>query len=424
MFLTGPALLPVSTGRVGEEGRSTIVSNYGLRVGHATHRGMVREVNEDGYLVLTPPAVAAGLTGLLAVADGMGGHQAGDKASGEVIRILHDLFSSSSYQEQMVGYSRDREDYYILVLKEVLEQINDRLYNLATSHPELQGMGTTGSVALLVDHRLYLGHVGDSRIYLLRGGHLQQLTHDHSWVAEQVDMGVLTPEQAAVHPKRNLLTRCLGHSPVLRVERTALELQPGDLLLLCSDGLHGIVRDAEIAQVLMTAPGLQTACDYLVEMANQRGGPDNITVIVAQVVAGEGSNLPGGRAFGPHGDRVFSQQANTVKLVRAGRRKRQYPSGQQALRRRTGQTWGRPVLVVVLGATISLICGFLGARVLMWEKTAMLWKVFPELPFSFLVVFLATIVGVVVGLISSWLLLQKGEKVSDRTGRGQDAPGA
>jgi len=409
VFLTGPALLPVSTGRVGEEGRSIIVSNYGLRVGHATHRGMAREVNEDGYLVLTPPAVAAGLTGLLAVADGMGGHQAGDKASGEVIRILHDLFSSSSYQEQMVGYSREREDYYILVLKEVLEQINDRLYNLATSHPELQGMGTTGSVALLVDHRLYLGHVGDSRIYLLRGGHLQQLTHDHSWVAEQVEMGVLTPEQAAVHPKRNLLTRCLGHSPVLRVERTALELQPGDFLLLCSDGLHGVVRDAEIAQVLMTAPGLQTACDYLVEMANQRGGPDNITVIVAQVVTGEGSNLPGGRAFGPHDEQLLSQQADTVRLARPRQRARRQAPARQRPARRAGRVVTRPLLALILGAALSLICGLLGARLLSWEKVS-------ERPtIEFLVVFLATLVGLMAGLILSHLLLQKATEIQNRS---------
>lgn len=387
-----------------------IVSNYGLRVGYATHRGMVREVNEDSYLVLTQPAIAAGLGALLVVADGMGGHQAGDMASGEVIRNLNTLFSSSLYQEQ-IGYNPQREDYYVVVLKEVLEQINERLYNLATSRSELQGMGTTGSVALLVNHRLYLGHVGDSRIYLLRGGQFQQLTHDHSWVAEQVEMGLMTPEQAAAHPKRNLLTRCLGNSPVLRVERTTLEVQPGDILLLCSDGLHGIVRDDEIARVLMAA-GPQPACDYLIDMANRRGGPDNITVVIAQVVEGAGNGPPGGRAFGPHSDQTFSQQADTVKLVRSGQRKQQQPAGQQS---RTGWDRSRPVLVAILGAVTSLIGGFLGAKALELVGGTL------SKPLAFLVVFLATIVGVVVGLILSWLLLQKGDKLSEER---RDAPGA
>jgi len=222
-------------------------------------------------------------------------------------------------------------------------------------------------------------------------------------------MGVLTPEQAAVHPKRNLLTRCLGHSPVLRVERTALELQPGDLLLLCSDGLHGVVRDAEIAQVLMTAPGLQTACDYLVEMANQRGGPDNITVIVAQVVAGEGSNLPGGRAFGPHDEQLLSQQADTVRLARPRQRARRQAPARQRPARRAGRVVTRPLLALILGAALSLICGLLGARLLSWEKVS------GRPAIEFLVVFLATLVGLMAGLILSHLLLQKATEIQNRS---------
>jgi protein phosphatase len=332
----------------------------------------------------------------------MGGHQAGDVASGEVIRVFNELFSSAAYQEQ-VGYSPEREDYYVVVLKEVLEQINDRLYNMQGGRPDLEGMGTTGSVALFVNQRLYTGHVGDSRIYRLRGGELSRLTTDHSWVAEQVAAGALTPQEAAVHPKRNLLTQCLGHSPVLRVERTVHQVQLGDVLLLCSDGLTGVVQDAEIVQVLMSSPDPQQACAALIDLANQRGGPDNITVVIAQAVEGVGDEVSMGRAYGPHAGESLSQQADTVKLQRP-RQKMPRQAAQPPVRRaRRGASLGRSFLVAVLGVVVALACGYLGVRAL---------DFFAERGLQFLLLFVATLIGVVAGLALSALLAGDGQRPS------------
>lgn len=392
---------------------------------------MVRELNEDSYLVLTRPAVAAELTALLAVADGMGGHQAGDVASGEVIRILDGLFSSSIYQEQ-VGYSLERDDYYVVVLKEVLEQINERLYGLATSQPELRGMGTTGSVALFVNHHLYLGHVGDSRIYRLQGGELQHLTHDHSWVAEQVEAGALSPQEAAVHPKRNLLTRSLGNGPVLRVERTVHQVQIGDVLLLCSDGLSGVVGDGEIAQVLVSSSAPQQACDRLVDMANQRGGPDNITVVIAQVVDGEGNDLQGGRAFGPQAKAAPAQQAeqvDTLKLARPKQQARPRAAPSRAPRAYMHPDRSRQLMAGVLAGVASLACAIVATTILVFVKALPLETSVLEsnVPMAFVIIALVALFGVGTGLyLSRWIPgARKGarQQADDGTAN-QNSPGA
>jgi protein phosphatase len=394
----------------GGERRYIIIGSYGLRIGHATHQGRVRELNEDGYLVLAPPAISPELAALLVVADGMGGHQAGDVASSEVIQILNELFSSAAYQEQ-VGYSLDRDDYYVVVLKEILEQVNDRLYNLQASGSDLRGMGTTGSVALLVNQHLYIGHVGDSRIYRLRGGELQRLTNDHSWVAEQVALGAMTPQEAAVHPKKNLLTQCLGQSPVLRVERTVHELQIGDMLLLCSDGLTAVVQDVEIAQMLTAYPHPQETCRAMVDLANQRGGPDNITVLVAQVVEGAGTDLPGGRAYGPHHEVATSQLVDTIKIARPKQQGSQPAAKPPAGQTRPRQSASHPLLVPALGLAIALACGLVG------------WLALKSLgegeTLVFLTISVSTLVGVVAGLALSSLLYRT--RVS-HAGEGVEKP--
>ena len=269
-------------------------------MGHATDAGRARENNEDGYLVLTHPAIADGTSVLLAVADGMGGAQAGDVASSIFLDALEHLFSSGDYR-RLVNYNPQHPDYYIAALKELIEQINENIYSLATSQPRYRGMGTTGTVALLVGWRLYFGHVGDSRLYLMRTGRLLQLTEDHSWVAEQVAAGLMTREQAATHPKRNVVTRVLGCSLLLRVDRNRYDLEEGDTLILTTDGLTGLVQDEEICQIV-SSNHPQAACEQLVGIANQRGGHDNITVIVAQVHATDkGGSIPGGLARGPAG---------------------------------------------------------------------------------------------------------------------------
>lgn len=286
----------------------------GLFIGCASHPGKERELNEDAYLALADPAIVQGIEALFLVADGMGGHQAGEVASGELIKTMHQWFSSSAYQ-QLVDYSPQREDYYAVVLKEVIECINDRIYTMAASRQDLGGMGTTATVALLANGRLFIGHVGDSRCYLLREGYLQLLTQDHSWVAEQVQAGALTPEEAAFHPKKNVITRSLGNRLDVRVDRAIYDLQMGDILVLCTDGLTNVVSDAEIQRAALANRDSQEVCESLVRLANERGGPDNITAVIVRLTDEiKGNNLRGGLAWGP--ERRVDESATTQKIER------------------------------------------------------------------------------------------------------------
>ncbi len=356
----------------------------GLYIGHCGDLGRQRELNEDSYLILTAPAIAPGMDALLAVADGMGGHRAGDVASRTLVEMLDGLFTSSAYQ-QHVAYSPQHTDYYVVVLKEVLEQANERLYSLSAGRPELSGMGTTVTVALLAGGRLFWGHVGDSRAYLLRNGGLQRLTHDHTWVAEQVGTGQMTIEEAARHPRRNVLTQSLGNSLLVRVERGVQQVQTGDSLLLCSDGLSGVVSDAEMQETLLAEADPQAACDRLVALANQRGGPDNITVLAARLTAnGLGSNIVGGRVLGPVQHEAPAQPlADTLKLRRGWRR--QWVVSRRWLARRFGVA-----LVLSLGALLSGLGTLLVGLI--------------PFPAGLPVVAFSAVVAFVLGALLGWLL--------------------
>jgi len=274
-------------------------SGIGLSIGCSSDAGRQRAFNEDSYLVLTPPATTPEINGLLAVADGMGGHNAGDVASQTLIETLDSVFTSGAYKEE-VAYSPQHPDYYIVVLKEILERANEQLHTLSASRPELNGMGTTATVALISNGRLFWGHAGDSRAYLLDSDGLHRLTCDHTWVAEQVEANQMSPEEAARHPRRHILTRSLGNSLILRVERGLRAVRPGDVIVLCSDGLSGTVSDGEIQECLLAETDIQRSCMRLVAMANHRGGPDNITVVAARVTSNSnGCSFPSGRALGP-----------------------------------------------------------------------------------------------------------------------------
>lgn len=318
----------------------------GLLVGHCTHPGQARELNEDSYCVLTAPAIAPEIEALLVAADGMGGHQAGEVASGYVVETVEQLFSSSAYRA-WVDFNSQREDYYAAVLKEVLEQLNDRLHNRAAIQRELQGMGTTATVVLLTGNRLFLGHVGDSRAYLLRNGEMQQLTADHSWVAEQVRAGDISAEQARLHPNRNILTRCLGTSLLVRVDRRIVPVQVGDILLLCTDGLTNVVSDEEIREAILNHRQPQAACDYLESLANQRGGPDNITVLVARLTAEAGSNLEDGRAVG----RYMMEDEEAGRITQKIARRKVEVEARPAKMWRTALLW----MVTPLGMGIAVM---------------------------------------------------------------------
>lgn len=208
-----------------------------LTLGSLTQVGMTRSSNQDAYCAILPPNLSDGVDALLAVADGMGGHQAGETAS---TMAIHELVSHLSPQGANGAIPTRGAD----ALSELIQQINWKIHQ-ASGRPETQGMGTTLTVALLAGSTLTIGHVGDSRVYLLRQGQLSQLSRDHSWVAEQVARGILAPDAAHTHPRRNILTRAVGIAPEVEVDEARTRLQEGDTLLLCSDGLHSLVADEE-----------------------------------------------------------------------------------------------------------------------------------------------------------------------------------
>jgi PPM family protein phosphatase len=226
--------------------------------------GLARSGNEDSYL--------CGRT-VFAVADGLGGHQGGEVASAAAMEPLAALDGRD--------FAEPREA--AVALAGAIRDGNSAILDRAAGDPALWGMGTTVTAAALAGERfLQLAHVGDSRAYLLRAGTLEQLTSDHTVVAELVRRGRLTPEQAAVHPERSILTRAVGLDPGVLVDiPDPLELRPGDQVLLCSDGLTEAVPDDRIAE-LLAGDGADT-CKALIDAANAAGGPDNITVVLVGV---------------------------------------------------------------------------------------------------------------------------------------------
>lgn len=241
----------------------------------AVDPGRARSNNEDSAEI--DPEVA-----LAVLADGMGGYNAGEVASSmatgfirtELGRWLREASSQASDAEV-------RRAMDICV-----DNANRAIFNAANSNPQYAGMGTTLVVAVFRDGRLLLGHVGDSRCYRLRGGRLQQITRDHSLLQEQIDAGLITPEQAAFSANKNLVTRAVGVEDTVLLETHQHEVQPGDLYLLCSDGLSDMVDDAGIAQLLLQCDSLESGTRALIAAANDAGGKDNISVILGRVAGG------------------------------------------------------------------------------------------------------------------------------------------
>jgi len=233
-----------------------------LRFAAATDVGRMRTNNEDSYLSEAPVA---------AVADGMGGHRAGEVASAIAMEELAALRGKGPWPNDRAA----TDD-----LKQAIVRANRRIREMAAGDRELNGMGTT-LVALLEDgDSVHLANVGDSRAYLLRQGELTQVTVDHTLVQELIDEGRLSPEDAERHPQRSMITRALGVDPRVEIDLFTYKLQLGDRLLLCTDGLSGVLAPAKIRNVLLRVRDSQKAADRLVAMANEGGGPDNITVIV------------------------------------------------------------------------------------------------------------------------------------------------
>jgi protein phosphatase len=231
-----------------------------------TDTGRRRRHNEDAY-VCDPP--------LFAIADGMGGAQAGEVASGLAAAALTERRNGVGSGERCVS--------------ELIQEANRRVHERASTDAATMGMGTTITVALVEpDGRVVFGHVGDSRAYLLRESRLEQLTDDHTLVAELVRRGELSPSDAEVHPQRSVITRALGTDPDVDIDTFALAGQPGDVVLLCSDGLSSMVPAAAIEQLLHQHRGdLQTAGKALIHAANRGGGEDNITTVLFELAEGD-----------------------------------------------------------------------------------------------------------------------------------------
>jgi protein phosphatase len=247
--------------------------------GHGSSVGRVREHNEDYHRVKTMLSPRGALS-FFAVADGMGGAAAGERASKSAIEVVSKAMSD--YVEFVSAGNA------AISLEKALEKAilaaNRKINKEALENPQFSGMGTTLTVCVIMERKLYYGHIGDSRGFLIRKGELKQFTRDHSWVAFQVEQGILTKEEAENHPNRNQLMRALGTRAQVSVDIGTLNTQPGDLFFLSSDGLHGFVTDFELLSEL-SRPGvnLHDAIEYFIGLANARGGLDNITGVVAQV---------------------------------------------------------------------------------------------------------------------------------------------
>jgi protein phosphatase len=241
----------------------------GLRIvekAAVTDVGRQRQSNEDAFFERSP---------LFAVADGMGGARAGEVASRMAVEELAGMDDSGPRAEES--------------LREVARSANRRIYEMAQSDSEHAGMGTTFTAVLVAGREVAVGHVGDSRLYRLRGGEFERLTDDHSLVEELVRQGKLRPEEAEVHPQRSIITRALGPESDVQVDTFTHTAQDGDLYLLCSDGLSGMVSEEHMAQIAGSASSLDDAARQLVDAANAAGGKDNITVVLFRVAEDAGA---------------------------------------------------------------------------------------------------------------------------------------
>jgi len=231
------------------------------QLGYGTDTGKKRRRNEDDYVVEPP---------LFAIADGMGGAQAGELASS--------LAAGAVREDEGAAGSGERR------VTELIQEANRRVYQRSSQDAAASGMGTTMTVALVVDGSVVFGHVGDSRAYLIRDGKLEQLTEDHSLVAELVRSGKLSPEEAETHPQRSVITRALGTDPDVDVDTFSIETLPGDLFMLCSDGLTSMVEDDVILRCIeKNRDNLQATAKALIRAANKGGGEDNITVVFFEI---------------------------------------------------------------------------------------------------------------------------------------------
>jgi protein phosphatase len=250
-----------------------------------TNVGRKRKHNEDAY------ALDVTDEGLFIVADGMGGHAAGEVASKITVDTVGEFIAATRQKEEATWPFKYNHELHFNSnrLAVAIEKANERVMAAVAAQPWLKGMGTTVVAGLLNGKVLSLAHVGDSRAYLYRDGQLSRLTDDHSWVHEQVAAGILTEEEAKSHPLKNVVTRALGGGSSVSPDLQELNFSAGDVFIFCSDGLTTMLSDEEIRDAVASEEDPQKLCNRLVEMANDKGGVDNITVVVARITDSEES---------------------------------------------------------------------------------------------------------------------------------------
>jgi protein phosphatase len=261
-----------------------------------TDQGLTREHNEDTFLVADLSTGDANLHpdvrnhevgprgSLFMVADGMGGAAAGELASAMAADMIYHHLSTAWAEDAEVSAAR-----FAYRMREAVELANQQIYAYAREHPDVRGMGTTVTAAGVFGAELYLAQIGDSRGYLIRNGAAFQLTRDQSLTQRLVDAGELTEEEAEQSERRNIILQALGPDPRVKVDLSRQTLRRGDTLILCSDGLSGVVRREEFSRIVAESGDLPSLCSALIDLANERGGPDNVTVVAARF---EGDGLP------------------------------------------------------------------------------------------------------------------------------------
>jgi protein phosphatase len=311
-----------------------------FRVGAATDVGKVRTRNEDSYLVDAP---------LYVVADGMGGHRGGDVASQLTVETLRD--------------ARPEWGPPGGELMEAVRNANRVVYDRSAADRDLRGMGTTVTALQIADDAGRIVHVGDSRAYLLRDGALQQLTQDHTLVQQMVDEGQLDAEDAERHPARHIMTRALGVEPQVQIDELTLDLHAGDRLLLCSDGLSGMLTNDDIRALLGRDSDAQETAEALVALAVERGGEDNVTVVVVDVEEGDAPEesqadseavaAPGPVAAGGGGTTQVIARAEARTVAAAPPKKADEPPGRKPFPWRRLAVWLGALVVMVVVAIVA-----------------------------------------------------------------------
>lgn len=249
------------------------VKAYGL-----THVGRQRQHNEDSFLVEDNAR-------LYLVADGMGGHAAGEIASRIAVDSISEFILHTKEDDGTWPHAYD--EHYRRTTNRLMAAVrmaNTRVLEAMRKDARLRGMGTTIVACMADNETMSVAHVGDSRVYLIRGNQLSRITNDHSWVFEQVQAGMLSEAEAEKHPLRNVITRALGGALQVTPDAQEIEIQSGDVFLLCSDGLTGMVPEEEILRIVSNHADLEDACQQLIDIANERGGLDNVTAVLVKTV--------------------------------------------------------------------------------------------------------------------------------------------